>query len=180
MDNFLAEPHYQHLRSTIQALHQDGSFKSAKIGQNTEENHTPSIRNDHIYWLDEYMQNSGIQAYFSEIDHIKRTLNQSLFLGLDHIEAHFAVYSTGSFYKKHVDQFKTNNDRRISCVYYLNEHWQPEHGGELTLYDLNDQPHMNIEPYGNRFVCFNSNLPHEVGMAYHIRYSIAGWLKVRS
>ena len=179
MDNFLPENHYQNLRTTIQALHQDGSFKSAKIGQNTRANHVPSIRNDQIYWLDEHMPNTAVQAYFTEMDNIKRTLNQSLFLGLNNIESHFAVYQPGNFYKKHVDQFLTTMDRRISCVYYLNEHWQPEHSGELVLYHQDNNPPVNIEPYGNRLVCFTSDLPHEVNTTYHTRYSIAGWLKVR-
>lgn len=179
LDNFLPKDHYQNVCQTIQTLHQDGTFKSAKIGQNTKASLAPTIRNDQIHWLDEQMPNPAIQTWFTEINQIRVTLNQSLFLGLNNIEAHFAVYQPGNFYKKHIDQFATTLDRRISCVYYLNQDWQPEHGGELKLYDLDDNPQINIEPYGNRLVCFNSDLPHEVSTAYHIRYSIASWLKVR-
>ena len=179
VDNFLADSHYQHLRTTIQKLHNNGSFKPAKVGQNTAASHAPAIRNDYIHWLDESMPNPAVKAYFAAIETLRVNLNQFLFLGLDNIEVHFAVYPSGSFYKKHVDQFAKTMDRRISCVYYLNEHWQPEHGGELKLYHLNNQFHINIEPHGNRLVCFNSDLPHEVSMAHHLRYSITGWLKVR-
>jgi SM-20-related protein len=84
------------------------------------------------------------------------------------------------FYKKHVDQFATTKDRRISCVYYLNENWQPDFGGELTLYNTQDELLTHVQPLGNRFVCFNSDMPHEVCTAYQTRYSIAAWLKVRS
>ena len=183
IDNFLSDAHYQALRCTINELYLDGTFKSAKIGQNMNVKQVASIRNDHICWLDEDMSNPAIKAYFSAIDNIKQTLNESLFLGLDSIEAHFAVYSTGSFYKKHVDQFANNLDRRISCVYYLNDNWQPEHGGELVLYQKDNKealPYITLSPYGNRLVCFNSDLPHEVTMAYHTRCSIAAWLKVRA
>ena len=169
VDNFLTDNHYKEMCTTIRSLHRDNSLKSAKIGQKTGATHAPDIRNDQIYWLDEAMPNTAVKAWFTEIDNIRIALNQ----------AHFAVYQPGSFYKKHVDQFATNLDRRISCVYYMNEHWLPEHGGELTLYNLDDQPQINIEPCGNRLVCFNSDLPHEVSTAHHIRYSIAGWLKVR-
>jgi len=179
IDHFLPEIHYQNLCTRVQELHLDGSFKTAKIGQKADEKKVSRIRNDQIYWLDEDTQDPAIKAYFDEVDHIKTTLNQSLFLGLNNIEAHFAVYTSGNFYKKHVDQFAQNIDRRITCVYYLNDHWQPEHGGELLLYHQKNQSHITLQPYGNRLVCFNSDLPHEVKTTYHIRYSIAAWLKVR-
>lgn len=180
IDDFLGNNHYQSLWETLQVVYRDGSFRAAKIGQNIDANHVPTIRNDQIYWLDEDSDDTAINAWFTKINGIRSILNQSLFLGLNNIEAHFAVYQLGNFYKKHVDQFATTLDRRISCVYYLNENWQPEHGGELKLYSLDEKTHTMIEPRANRLVCFNSNLPHEVCTTRHIRYSIAGWLKVRS
>ncbi len=179
LDNFLPLHHYQNLCKTIQSLHADGAFKHAKIGQKSRENLNSAIRSDQIFWLEEDTVNDAVQAWFSAINNIRTTLNQSLFLGLNSIETHFAVYQPGSFYKKHVDQFKTTMDRRISCVYYLNEDWQPAHGGELKLYSLDEQTHVQVEPRGNRLICFNSNLPHEVKTAFHIRYSLTGWMKVR-
>jgi SM-20-related protein len=96
-----------------------------------------------------------------------------------HYEAHFAIYPPHHFYKKHVDQFTHSHDRKISCVFYLNEDWDPAHGGELILYNENDQPSTSILPIGNRMVCFNSTLVHEVQTTYRMRYSIASWLKSR-
>lgn len=180
IDNFLPKVHYQSLCRIIEELHTDGSFQAAKIGQNANTKHLSTIRNDQIYWLDEDMQDPAIQAYFNELNRIKTTLNESLFLGLNNLEAHFAVYKPGSFYKKHVDQFATNLDRRISCVYYLNEHWKPEQGGELMMYNNENQLLTHIEPKGNRLVCFSSDLPHEVKTTHNLRYSIAAWMKVRS
>ena len=179
IDNFLHPHHYHALRETIQNLHNNGHCKLAKIGNSQEKNHNATIRNDHIVWIDKQEGNDAIAGYFTEIEALCKTLNQSLFLGLIDYEAHFAVYQPNSFYKKHVDQFATTQDRRISCVYYLNEGWQQEFGGELVLYDTKDQPLTQIMPLGNRFICFNSDLPHEVCTAYQTRYSIAAWLKVR-
>ena len=180
INDFLPEIHYQNLCKKIQELHTDGSFKAAKVGQNAEKKHVSHIRNDQIFWLDEASTDQAVKTYFDDMECIKSTLNQSLFLGLNHIEAHFAVYKPGSFYKKHVDQFTNNLDRRISCVYYLNHNWQPEHGGELILYHKDNQLHTTIQPYGNRLVCFNSDLPHEVSTSHRMRYSIAAWFKVRT
>ncbi len=179
LDNWLSDVNYQHLLTTLEHSYQTGVFKPAKIGQHADANNAPNIRNDQIHWLDEDSSNPGIKAYFKEINQIARTLNQTLFLGLSTIEAHFSAYQPGSFYKKHIDQFSKTMDRRISCVYYLNKDWQPEHGGELMLYQQAHQPPLRIEPHGNRLICFNSDLPHEVSTTFHMRYSIAGWLKVR-
>lgn len=178
-DAFLDAAHYQELNNILKQAYLNGRFKLAKVGSSLNASQDLTIRNDQICWLDEEMPNVAIQTYFNKMHAIQTELNQSLFLGLNSIEAHFAVYQPGRFYKKHVDQFKGNLDRRISCVYYLNDDWQPEHGGELTLYDKNDNCLIRVEPKGNRFICFNSDLPHEVSVAHHIRYSIAGWLKVR-
>ena len=179
IDNFLDPHHYHSLCKTIQNLHDNGQCKPAKIGKNQKQNLNTTIRNDQIVWIDKQGGNDAIAAYFKKIDALCETLNQSLFLGLIDYEAHFAVYQPNGFYKKHIDQFATTQDRRISCVYYLNKDWQQDFGGELMLYDTKDQPLSRIKPIGNRFVCFNSDLPHEVCTAYQTRYSIAAWLKVR-
>lgn len=178
IDNFLDEAHYLELRSLMLLLHDQGHFEPAKIGQcNKKQN--ANIRNDQIFWLDQQTDSAAVDAYFTALKKISATLNESLFLGLVDYEAHFAIYQPNNFYKKHVDQFITTKERRISCVYYLNHAWQQEFGGELRLYNQADQPLTTITPQGNRFVCFNSDIPHEVCTAFKMRYSIAAWLKVR-
>ena len=179
IDNFLGDEDYRTLQMTIQQRQQDGSFRPAKIGHLQDKTHNANIRNDQIFWLDKQEGNSDINTYFSQLETLCETLNRTLYLGLVDYEAHFAIYQPNHFYKKHIDQFSTTQDRRISCVYYLNEQWQTDFGGELILYDKEDQPLINIMPLGNRFVCFESDMPHEVCISYQTRYSIAGWLKVR-
>ncbi|MDP3561640.1 MAG: 2OG-Fe(II) oxygenase [Legionellaceae bacterium] len=180
IDDFLDRPIYQLLCQQAQTTYQSGHFKAANVGRATTEAHKPTIRNDDICWLDPDPNNSPLLTFYTAIEQLRTQLNQSLFLGLNHFESHFAVYQPGKFYKKHIDQFKTNKERRISCVYYLNETWQPSHGGELIIYNQNEEIISQIEPMGNRFICFNSTLLHEVLTTHHTRYSIAGWLKTRS
>jgi len=177
IDGFLDQAPYQALSQTIKNMPLHTHFKMAKVGRAATEAHHPTIRNDHISWL--APDDDTWQIFFAAINNIKTILNRSLFLGLDQFESHIAIYPPGHFYKKHVDQFKTTQNRRISCVYYFNDHWQPEHGGELTLYNQDNTMLSVVAPHGNRFICFNSELPHEVMMTYQTRYSIAGWLKTR-
>ncbi|WED42534.1 2OG-Fe(II) oxygenase [Legionella cardiaca] len=178
IDNFLPSHHCQSLRSTAETLRSQGQFRSAKIGRNQHATHNSSVRTDQICWVDK-QNNAAINAYMMRITEIKTLLNQSLFLGLVDFETHFAIYEPGAFYKKHIDQFATTKDRRISCVYYLNETWDESFAGQLTLFDRNDNYLSSINPLGNRFICFSSDLPHEVCQTQKTRYSLTGWIKTR-
>lgn len=180
IDNFLDEKDYLALLDIAIAFNQEGLFRQAKIGSNSHANLNDRIRSDSILWLDDAPVSSSITHYRNAIQGIANHLNQSLYLGLVDFETHFAVYQPGSFYKKHVDQFATKKTRRISCVYYLNPNWNSSMGGELVLYNNQDEILATILPQGNRFICFSSDLPHEVRPTQATRYSITGWLKTRS
>jgi len=180
IDNFLDVHHYQSLSAKAQEMYAKGLFKSAKIGLKVQSHENKTIRTDEIFWLDEKEEDPAIQAYLAQIQQIVQALNQSLFLSLREFETHFAAYQPGTYYKKHLDQFATTKTRKISCVYYLNQRWNKEFGGELKLYNKNGQLIKNLIPEGNRFICFNSELPHEVCTTHQPRYSITGWMKTRS
>jgi SM-20-related protein len=180
IDNFLAPIVCQSLRTTAQELQQQGLFRGAKIGLNQGLQKNNGIRHDEIFWLNGDDTNPAIHTFFTQVQQLAQVLNQTLFLGLTEFETHFAVYQPGTYYKKHIDQFAAQKTRKISCVYYLNKDWQTEFGGALKLYNKEDQLIQNILPQENRFICFNSELAHEVSLTHQARYSIAGWLKTRS
>lgn len=161
-------------------MHEQGLFKNAKIGLKNHAELNANIRTDAILWLEEQSADPAIEAYLQATQNLAQALNQSLFLGLFTFETHFAVYEPGSYYKKHVDQFAATKDRKISCVYYLNNEWHDSFGGELILYNKEQQIINKVKPQGNRFVCFNSELPHEVCQTQERRYSITGWMKSRA
>lgn len=180
IEQFLNPTIYSLLCNRAKTLHQQGLYRSAKIGREIQAHHNQLIRGDSIFWLDEYMKDDGIQCFLKKLNLIGDYLNRTLFLSLKEFEAHFAAYPAGTFYKKHVDQFNNSTSRKISCVYYLNEQWHSSWGGELILYDKHDKLIKKITPQGNAFICFNSELPHEVAMTHHLRLSLAGWLKTKN
>ena len=180
IDDFLAPMYAEALRGLALDLAERGQYEQGKIGSSQQSVNNQTIRRDQRYWLDERSGNDTITAYFQAMSAISTALNQQLFLGLSDFETHFAIYPPGAFYKKHVDQFNNNNDRRISCVYYLNENWQEHYGGYLRLYDHDDSLLADVMPTGNRLICFRSDLPHEVCETRQTRLSIAGWMKARS
>lgn len=179
IDNFLLDEHAHELRALAKELYQHGSFQNAKIGRAIQTQHNIKVRSDKICWLDQFEEHGSIRNYLNLMHEMLQVLNQSLFLSLHEFETHFALYQPGSFYKKHVDQFQSTKNRKISCVYYLNEYWQPTFGGSLILYSRQDELLQKVAPLGNRLICFNSELPHEVEVTHHARYSIAGWMKTR-
>ena len=121
--------------------------------------------------------------FFDKINELIRYLNRTCFLGILHKEFHYALYPTGTYYKRHIDTFHNDDRRKLSIVCYLNdEDWQAENGGELILY-LNKEGQEEekvIYPFPGRVVIFESQLiEHEVKPVNTKRLSITGWLKTR-
>lgn len=134
-----------------------------------------AIRGDFIHWIDKENSPGAIQHYTDKLDALKKFLNESLYLSLKDFEVHLAMYPAGSFYKRHLDQFKSDDHRKLSVILYLNKDWALEHGGQLRMFLDHDQP--DFLPIAGRLICFRSDLiEHEVLPATRSRMSITGWL----
>ena len=157
------------------SLMQENNFKKAGISNQKALDTTQ--RRDAILWLE---NTNPIQNQFLSFScELQDYLNRSLFLGLKYYEAHYAIYKEGDFYKKHFDSFKNSKNRVVTTVYYLNENWNEDDGGELLVYDKNDTLLETVLPKANRLVVFLSEeFPHEVKPAKKQRHSIAGWFRI--
>ena len=180
LDSFLPEESYQSLLKLTIDWYAAGKFRTARVGNSNNATVSQDIRRDQICWLNEQETPPALNTYYNAMNTLLNACNREFYLGLTEFETHFAVYQPGDFYRKHVDQFKNTQTRRISCVYYLNPHWDAQDGGELQLYDQQNNKLALITPLGNRLVCFDSTLPHEVYPTHKTRYSITGWFKTRS
>ena len=159
-----------------ESIQLQAEFQQAKIAQGGL---NQAIRGDTTRWLQP--EDSAGKLYLALLEKLGNNLNQQLYSGIRRVEAHYAAYSTGDFYKLHRDTPLNSNaaqpqSRIISTVFYLNPVWQPAWHGELHLQDNQQQWH-HILPMPNRLVIFQSNLLHEVCPATHERRSIAGWLR---
>ena len=84
------------------------------------------------------------------------------------------LYEKGSFYKRHLDNFKQNGTRAFSMIMYLNTE---VNGGELRIYQGSEW--RDIAPNAGKSIFFKSNeLEHEVLVTHLPRMSVTGWLKV--
>ncbi|WP_461100573.1 2OG-Fe(II) oxygenase [Spirosoma koreense] len=180
-DQFLTSAEVEALTSHLRNRRQAGQFRSAGIGnqQVTVEN---TIRGDEILWLNADTATSDEAAFLHRIDAFVDYLNETCYLGLREHEFHYAVYPVGTFYKRHLDQFRSDSRRKLSVIYYLNAGWQEADGGQLALYlpssDGQSEQQVTILPMAGRLVCFESGrLEHEVLPATRERLSITGWLK---
>ena len=136
-----------------------------------------AYRSDRIYWLDRSHNNAFENAFFNVMDAFVEELNSSCYTRIIGYEFHYTIYETGSFYKKHIDQFRNSESRQFSMIFYLNPDWVEGDGGELCVY--HDTLQQKISPINGRVVFFKSNeLPHEVLVTNKPRLSITGWLKM--
>ena len=154
------------------------NFKPAGISASSDLHLDSERRRDKIHWLDE--DGSTLSEYLAFANGFKEYLNRSLYLGLSYYESHFAIYDEGDFYETHLDAFKNSKNRVVTTVYYLNEEWNESDGGELVVYDENNNLLTTVRPKANTLVVFLSEkFPHEVLPAKNKkRYSIAGWYRV--
>ncbi|MBU1620281.1 MAG: 2OG-Fe(II) oxygenase [Gammaproteobacteria bacterium] len=184
----LASPFYQQgyvvLEQAIPAdlcwaLYQDvqqQQLKAAGVGRQGQHQLDQQIRRDQTAWLNP--DNQVQQQYLELMAKLQQDMNQRCFLGLIDFEAHYARYQQGDFYQKHLDAFVGRSNRVLSTVCYLNT---AEQGGELVLYDEQDQLLSKVQPKAGTLVVFEScRFPHEVLAASETRYSIAGWFRHNS
>lgn len=161
--------------ANLQAL---GKLKAAGMGQQSEVKQDQAIRGDTIHWIGDLSSNPFEQIYLNKIRKFILYLNQTCFTSIQSFESHYSHYAQGSFYKRHLDQFKNEKGRKFSIVLYLNENWQVEDGGMLSLYPVAGEQ-KQISPSAGKMVFFKSDeMEHEVLPSLtRERRSIAGWFK---
>lgn len=174
-ENFLGASLASSLKNNLEKLFAEGHLRLAGTG-NTNIVHDTLYRNDIIHWLDRKNENEFENQFFDLMDQFIIYLNESCYAGIKNYEFHYTLYPIGSFYKRHLDQFKNNDTRKFSMIMYLNIDWKIEDGGELRIYHSNYQ--QDITPTNGKIVFFKSSeLEHEVLVTHKARLSITGWLR---
>ena len=172
--DFLSQELSAHLVDNITALYAGERLIAAGTGNNLLINHNKLIRSDKIYWLDRIHNDIYENDFFDLMDSFVSHLNRSCYAGITDYEFHYTLYEKGSFYKRHLDNFKQNGNRAFSMIMYLNIEVD---GGDLRIYQGDNA--QDISPNAGKSVFFKSNeLEHEVLITHLPRMSITGWLKV--
>lgn len=155
-------------------------FKKAGIGREQDFTRNETVRSDEIAWISE--ETEAGKAWLEWAAQLQSYMNRRLYLGLFSFESHFAHYSPGDFYQRHLDAFKGQSNRTLTLVAYFNKGWAQEDGGELVVYkDQDDQEGQKVLPsFATLVVFLSEEFPHEVLPAKKDRYSIAGWFRVNT
>lgn len=166
---------WKHLAAAALDAFLKNDFKPATI---TGLDNQRAIRNDHTLWLNPSAPSSDDEEqFFNIINPIQSALKNYFRLPLKRYECHYAVYPPGHYYKVHSDQPETNNQRYFSFVYYLNDNWLPEHGGQIKGYTTEGKTLFEVLPCGGTLVLFQSHILHEVLPSTRQRLSLTGWMR---
>ncbi|RZL17298.1 MAG: 2OG-Fe(II) oxygenase [Pedobacter sp.] len=175
-EDFLTKSLSLNLQKHLLSLHDANLMSLAGTGNAMVALQNSAIRGDKIHWLDRKHDNEHENAFFDVIDAFILHLNNTCYTGINDYEFHYTIYEAGRFYKKHVDQFNNNTNRKYSMIIYLNEDWILADGGQLRIH--HQQNTQDISPLSRKGVFFNSNTTeHEVMVTNKSRMSITGWLK---
>jgi SM-20-related protein len=175
VDGFLTSDQVYAIVALPDVQHPAG-FHKAGIGQRQEKQIVEAIRGDYIRWIERHTADPALKVYLAKLDQLIHFIRESLFISLKDYEVHLAMYPPGSFYKRHLDQFRKDDHRKLSVICYLNREWKEEEGGQLRIY-LPDGTTQDVWPEAGRLVCFRSDLlEHEVLPATRPRLSLTGWI----
>jgi len=175
VDNFLTEAEVDSILVIEHFKNHKDYFKKAGVGKQQNLQINEAIRGDYILWLDKNSAPDAALVYLKRLQELMQSLNQNLFLSLKDVEVHMTVYPIGTYYKRHLDQFKKDDKRKLSVICYLNKDWEEAHGGQLRIYAEGQS--VDVLPIAGRLVCFRSDvLEHEVLPATRERLSLTGWV----
>lgn len=166
------------LGTDLDRLADVGRLKAAAIGRAASHTSERDLRGDFTLWLDDPACGDAAADFLARMDALRIALNRRLLIGLESLEAHYALYPPGGRYVRHRDRFRDDDARVLSLVVYLNADWQPGDGGELRLY-LPDGEHDIVPRAGTAVLFLSDEIEHEVLVANTTRRSIAGWFRRR-
>ncbi|PKM42579.1 MAG: 2OG-Fe(II) oxygenase [Gammaproteobacteria bacterium HGW-Gammaproteobacteria-1] len=181
--DFLSAEDTAMLRAECDIRWRGGDFRHAGVGRGAELKIRPEVRSDHVHWLDPGVPDTPQQRhYFATMEGLRQALNRNLYLGLFDFEAFFAVYPPGKFYQKHLDRFRGSEERSFTAVFYLNDDWKEEDGGQLRLYldEAGNGPWVDVLPCAGTLAVFiTEGRWHEVLPATRERMSLTGFFRTR-
>jgi len=164
------------LQKNLLQLDKDNLMIKAGIGNDKVKDKEQKARGDSTSWLQDDTKNDAEMEFMDTIRQFIGHLNRTCYTGLNACEFHYALYEEGTFYNRHKDTFRNDNDRKFSMISYLNHDWVAADGGQLIIHQ--NETSQSILPNNRKAVFFQSDvLEHEVAVAHRSRMSVTGWLK---
>lgn len=176
---FITPNQLRALNQDFENLFAQKKFRAAGVGHREKLAVEESIRGDKIFWWDPDALTPSQSEVYKMLEGLRTALNENLVLGLWDMELHYAVYSPGSRYDRHIDAFQDDPRRMVSFILYLNENWNPDDGGQLRVHFKTNE-FEDVLPTGGNLVLFMSHsIEHEVLETKSERRSLTGWFRRR-
>ncbi|GMF24461.1 unnamed protein product [Phytophthora lilii] len=181
------------IRDALTELAERESFHEAKVGAGENLRNDRAVRGDRILWIQTPSDlNAAMQddkCVSPAILHLRRQV-ESLVYGLKKVS--WICPGDGSRFVKHLDTYSSaqGNERGVmskdglvrlvTCVYYLNDEWEPEHGGELCVHskgtEVLPESHWDVPPKLDTLMVFRSlDVEHEVLPTFRERKAVTIW-----
>lgn len=177
VDDLFPDPVIRGLRNNLLQYKERNMMYPAGVGKRFDFQRNADVRGDVIRWLEKDSRDPYERTFLHTVTEFGKYVNETCYTSINDLEFHYAYYQEGSFFKRHIDQFRSDRGRVLSFVLYLNQDWHQAHGGKLSLYLPNGE--FGLYPEEGRVVTFRSDqVEHEVHPSVgRGRLSIAGWLK---
>ncbi|CAH0475926.1 unnamed protein product [Peronospora belbahrii] len=202
---FLGRQHALAVSDALKDLAPNQTFYEAKVGIGDNARNDQTVRGDKILWIQtpsDLDLSNGDKRTSHAILYLRRQVESLVYglkkvspdMGLQNIVSmQLAIFSgNGSRFVKHCDTnlnalreedgVKSKNGlvRLITCVYYLNDQWEPEHGGHLRVHLKESKVlpscRWDIPPKLDTLVVFRSlDVEHEVLPTYRERKALTIW-----
>ncbi|KAJ0398373.1 hypothetical protein ATCC90586_000710 [Pythium insidiosum] len=200
-EGFLGYDDAQRVRTALAELATRASFHDAGVSHGTNRRQEQAVRGDRIHWIRRESSDldPAISLLFRRIESLVYGVKNAVpELQLRNVTStQLAIFpGDGSRFVRHTDtyssahaQHRSSSDdhatelvRRLTCVYYLNDDWSPEHQGHLRVFTKGAAassamaPHWDIAPRLDTLVVFRStDVEHEVLPAFHERMALTTW-----
>ncbi|MCI0570350.1 MAG: 2OG-Fe(II) oxygenase [Myxococcaceae bacterium] len=175
--HFIGEEAARAAASEVRALAEVGVLQPAAISRGAGHRYESSLRGDLTAWLTGAQAGPGITALREGFAALGEALNAHAYLGLARHDLQLALYpGGGARYVRHRDTFAEGPgpNRRLTAITYLNEGWEPAHGGVLRLYP--DAGPVDVAPGLDTLVVFLSDrLEHEVLPSFAPCLAVTAW-----
>ena len=203
-DELLIEKDRVRAAEAIQQVLPELDFNVAGTGQGQAHKRDGSLRGDETAWLPkDGSLPPTIQYILDKMSRLRRGIASVTKKPLPRSSYQLAKYnSSGVGYVSHRDvkmNASQDNKRRLTCIYYCNEGWEPSMGGVLELYPSSGYSQLvesrddseevlsekqkkkfskpiRIEPRSGKLVIFNSSLIHRVLPEHFDRMAITCWM----
>lgn len=193
--DFIDDTLVTQLLAEMDSLDHHAHFIEAGIGKGDSHHIQKRIRGDRIHWIDWNSPTSVQNDYLKILKEFQDEVKEAFYLPLSEMESFYSIYPPGTFYLRHYDNFQQENRRLVTCVLYLNRHWNPDLGGNLRLFrpvlSMEEKPGTDgmdserfdifeVNPYAGTLAVFITHLiPHEVLVAARERRALVTWLGSR-